>query len=130
MGVDYRATSGYGFAIPEAETEALAEKLGYEGSEWGFDSWEFGEWLVENSSILSSDHVGNLMGGEEIYLLITASSSTTSLDFYYDSGLVKYGEFEISDRVQQELEELYDKLYGEGAHKNAYIGWMLAMTVS
>lgn len=86
--------------------------------------------LVKNSSILSSDYVGNLMGGEEIYLLITASSSTTSLDFYYDSGLVKYGEFEISDRVQQELEELYDKLYGEGAHKDAYIGWMLAMTVS
>lgn len=129
MGVDYSSTVGYGFAIPEAEIEPLAEKLGYEGSEWGFDVWEFGHWLTQNNS-LAYDHVGNLMGGEDIYLLILASASAQTADYRYDAGLIKFGEIEITERDHRELEEVYDRLYGEGAHKDGYIGWMLAMTVS
>lgn len=128
MGVDYGATMGYGFAIPEAEIEPLAEKLGYEETEWGFDAWEFGDWLTMNNS-LAYDHVGNLMGGEDSYLLILASASAQTVDYHYYAGLTKFGEIEITERDRRELEEVYDRLYGEGAHKNGYIGWMLAMTV-
>lgn len=129
MGVDYSATTGYGFAIPEEEIEPLAEKLGYEESEWGFDVWEFGHWLTRDNS-LAYDHVGNLMGGEDIYLLILASSSAQSADYGHAAPLTKFGEIEVTERDKRELAEVYDRLYGEGAHKKAYIGWMLAMTVS
>lgn len=131
MGVDYSATTGYGFAIPEEEIEPLAEKLGFEESEWGFDVWEFGHWLTRDNS-LAYEHVGNLMGGEDIYLLILASATAHAVDHHYDydAGITKLGEIEVTERDKRELVEVYDRLYGQGAHKDAYIGWILAMTVS
>lgn len=130
MGVDYRATSGYGFAIPEEEIEELAERVGYEvENDWGIDAYDFGDWLTRNNS-LAYEHVGNIMGGEDIFLLIIASASAQSVDYRYDAGLTKFGEIEVTERDRRELNEVYDNLYGEGAHEDGYIGWMLAMTVS
>lgn len=125
MGVDYRSTVGWGFAIPEDEVEALAEKVGYEESEWGFDPWEFGYWLTEGLS-LESEHVGNLMGGEDIHLLIAASSTLFSADPYYEAGLNKLGAIEPTQQELNDLTELYKKLYGTEPD----LGWILAMTVS
>lgn len=130
MGVDYSATSGYGFAIPEEEIEALAEKVGYEvENDWGIDAYDFGYWLTRNNS-LAYEYVGDLMGGEDIFLLILASASAQEVSWRYDAGLTKFGEISVTDRDQQELETVYDRLYGEGSHEDGYIGWMLAMTVS
>lgn len=130
MGVDYRATSGYGFAIPEEEIEALADKVGYEvENDWGIDAYDFGDWLTRDNS-MGYEHVGNLMGGEDIFLLILASASAQTVDYRYDAGLTKFGEINVTDRDEQELAEVYDRLYGEDSHKEGYIGWMLALTVS
>lgn len=129
MGVEHSAITGYGFAIPEEEIEPLAEKLGYEGSEWGFDVWEFGHWLTRNNS-LAYEHVGNHLSGEDIYLLILASATAHAVGQHYVEGITRLGEIEVTERDKRELAEVYDRLYGEGTHKDAYIGWILAMVVS
>lgn len=125
MGVDYRSTVGWGFAIPEEDLERLAEKVEYEESEWGFDPWEFGYWLAEGRSV-QSEYVGNIMGGEDIHILLAAESTLISADPFYDSGLKKLGDIKPTQKELDDLEELYDKLYGTEPD----LGWVLAMTIS
>ena len=136
MGVDYSATTGYGFAIPEEDLAEVAKRVGYvnpyaeEDEEW-IDAYDLGHFLVKDTS-LAYDHVGNLMGGDDIYLIIIASATAHSVDWRYEFGLKKFGQLEITERDERELAEVYDLVYGVGsrAKDDAYIGWMLAMTVS
>lgn len=87
MGVDYRASSGYGIVIPDVRLEELAERIGYPGSEWDFDAYEFGEWLVEDHDKLSSDQVGDFMNGDQLSLIIEVSRLSQRIDFYgWDGG--------------------------------------------
>lgn len=130
MGVDYCAISGYGFAIPEAGIQPLAHWVGFEyDQDEGIEAYEFGEWLTKDT-MLGYDIVGDLMGGEDIYLLVLAPATTKEVSWRYSSGLTKFGENPVTEREQHELEVVYDRLYGEGSHDEGYIGWMLAMTVS
>lgn len=127
MGVDYRSTVGYGFVIPDEECEALAERLAYPESEWGFDAWEFGNWLVEGTSLVS-EYVGNLMSGEDIHLMIVAGSTYMSADPYYDSGIKKFANApQLKFEEVKDLHLLWSKVYpGTGIE----VGWLLAMSIS
>lgn len=140
MGVDYSATSGYGFAIPVEDLVEVAERVGYvnpyaddyEDQDYVYiEEEDLGDFLTRNNS-LAYDVVGNIMGGEDMYLVILASATAQTADWRYASGLTKFGEFKITERDERELAEVYDLVYGQGsrAKDGAYIGWMLAMTVS
>ena len=135
MGVDYSATSGYGFAIAEEDLADVAERAGYvsqyaEDADGWIDAYDLGEFLTRDTS-LAYEHVGNLMGGDDIYLIIIASSTAHSVDWRYDFGLKRFGDLEISEREQQDIAKVHELVYGEEASgDDDYIGWMLAMTVS
>lgn len=135
MGVDYSATSGYGFAIAEEDLADVAERVGYvnpyaEDDDGWIDAYDLGDFLTKDTS-LAYEHVGNLMGGDDIYLIIIASSTAHSVDWRYDFGLKRFGDLEISEREQQDLDKVHELVYGEGASgDDDCIGWMLAMTVS
>lgn len=135
MGVDYRATSGYGFAIAEEDLADVAERVGYvnpydEDNDGWIDVYDLGEFLTKDTS-LTYEHVGNLMGGDDIYLIIIARSTAHSVDWRYDFGLKRFGDLEISEREQQDLDKVHGLVYCEEAiGDDGCIGWMLAMTVS
>lgn len=125
MGVDYRANVGYGFTIPDEDLETLAEKLGYPESEWGFDAWEFGNWLVEGTTLVA-EHVGDLMNGHDIALMIVAASSHMEANMYYDAGIKYLGEPELTFDEGEDLRRLWQRVYPHGTQP---LGWVLAMSI-
>lgn len=130
MGVDYRANSGYGFAIPEEDIERLAIELDYEEAEWGFDPYDFGSWLVEDFSALTFEHVGNFMAGTDMFLVIEAASVAQQLDFYgWNSGMRQFSTSEVSINDKTSLHMAYKKVFGVDP-KPGDIGWYMAATVS
>lgn len=130
MGVEYRANSGYGIVIPDEDTESLAEKLGYPGEEWGFDAYDFGMWLVEGHDSLRSDMVGDFMGGEDLALVVEVARVAQRIDFYgWDCGIRKFSGITITDEESEQLEAVYQKLYGEQPEPGD-ISWYMAATVS
>lgn len=126
MGVDYRSTVGYGFVIPDEECEALAERLAYPESEWGFDAWEFGEWLVDESSLVS-EYVGDLMNGEDIHLMIVAGSTYMSADPFYDSGIKKFNAPQLKPEEAEDLHTLWQRVYPSA---DLELSWILSMSIS
>lgn len=130
MGVDYRASSGYGIVIPDVRLEELAESIGYTEPEWGFDTYEFGEWLVEDHDKLNSDQVGDFMNGDQLSLVIEVSRLSQHIDFYgWDGGVRKFTDITLTNEEIEQLYAVYQKLYG-GLPGPQDISWFMATTVS
>ena len=130
MGVDYRANSGYGIVIPEEDTQELATKLGYPEDEWGFDTYEFGMWLVEDHDKLEANHVGDFMNGSHMSLIVEVARLAQQIDFYgWDGGVRKFSEISLTNEELMQLYSVYQQLYG-GLPGPQDISWYMATTVS
>lgn len=133
MGVDYSATSGYGFAIPYEDLAVVAERVGYENpyeEDMYLDPYDLGDFLCRDNS-LAYDHVGNIMGGVDQFLIIIASTTAHSVDWRYDFGLKRFGDLGATEIEERDLAKVHALVYGEEAiGDDGCIGWMLAMTVS
>ena len=130
MGVDYSAGSGYGFGIPFEECEELATRLEFPQGEWGFDWYDFGQWLVQDFDKLGYDTVGNFMSGEDMYLVIAVAASAMSLSMYeYDSGFRQFAGVGVEPDAEKQLVELF-ALVHERLPIPGDIGWYVSTTVS
>ena len=130
MGVEYGASSGFGFLVPVEELEELSHNTEFEESEYGFEDDEFGWWLVQDNPYLTYEIVGDHMKGENLSLAIVAKSTLTEVShFGYESYVKKLPREGGSVGERFALASLFIKLFNRDPEEED-IGWYVATTVS
>lgn len=130
MGVDYSAASGYGFEIPYDDAEAIAERLGFEEKEWGFDHDDFADWLVEDYPDLAYNMCGNYMSGDDMYIIIDAARVGHRIIMHYmDGSFRKFSQERVADEQDRQLREVFARVF-EREPAQEEVGWYMSTTVS